>query len=301
MSTDCSYVEADSPPAQESNRRKESFKRSTTISAAPPPPPPLLSAFDLLQPTANLNSMAFAAMLANAASSATNSNSANVNEHLILDPALSSVYYPMRSYGSLFPSNVDLVAFANVKPEPTPTLPSLPFPLFHSDNLASSTPTLPPPTHGSSVPLNLTRPASNGTRKRKMPTDKSSYDQVMPPSKCSAKSANPQLPERPESATSRQDALRLHQDGHVVVSLDSCYDNGRHSSSSTSSALVGSKEDLSNQLTCVVCADISSGKHYGIQACNGCSGFFKRSVRRKLIYRYEQFRLSSALIPCQSP
>ena len=38
-------------------------------------------------------------------------------------------------------------------------------------------------------------------------------------------------------------------------------------------------------IECVVCNDKSSGKHYGQYTCEGCKSFFKRSVRRNLVYQ----------------
>lgn len=35
---------------------------------------------------------------------------------------------------------------------------------------------------------------------------------------------------------------------------------------------------------CSVCGDRSSGFHYGVQSCEGCKSFFKRTVQKQLQY-----------------
>ncbi|XP_061909577.1 nuclear receptor subfamily 2 group C member 2 isoform X3 [Entelurus aequoreus] len=51
--------------------------------------------------------------------------------------------------------------------------------------------------------------------------------------------------------------------------------------------LLGQSGDLGRPQTaeyCVVCGDKASGRHYGAMSCEGCKGFFKRSVRKNLTY-----------------
>uniref|UniRef100_A0A5S6QDV3 Nuclear receptor domain-containing protein n=1 Tax=Trichuris muris TaxID=70415 RepID=A0A5S6QDV3_TRIMR len=64
-------------------------------------------------------------------------------------------------------------------------------------------------------------------------------------------------------------------------------------SQSSSSALCERRASLScsetsfegNSVLCQVCGDKASGFHYGVHACEGCKGFFRRSIQQKIQYR----------------
>ncbi|KHJ40927.1 zinc finger, C4 type [Trichuris suis] len=42
---------------------------------------------------------------------------------------------------------------------------------------------------------------------------------------------------------------------------------------------------IQDPMACIICGDKSSGLHYGIYTCEGCKGFFKRTVQNKRVYR----------------
>ncbi|XP_029429466.1 nuclear receptor subfamily 1 group D member 1 [Rhinatrema bivittatum] len=67
--------------------------------------------------------------------------------------------------------------------------------------------------------------------------------------------------------------------GSLQVALD---DGSRASPSKTSSNITKLNGMV---LLCKVCGDVASGFHYGVHACEGCKGFFRRSIQQNIQYK----------------
>nr|XP_036214273.1 ecdysone-induced protein 75B, isoforms C/D isoform X1 [Bactrocera oleae]XP_036214274.1 ecdysone-induced protein 75B, isoforms C/D isoform X1 [Bactrocera oleae]XP_036214275.1 ecdysone-induced protein 75B, isoforms C/D isoform X1 [Bactrocera oleae] len=61
--------------------------------------------------------------------------------------------------------------------------------------------------------------------------------------------------------------------------------NGGTSTSEEPSSSIPDLEFDGTTVLCRVCGDKASGFHYGVHSCEGCKGFFRRSIQQKIQYR----------------
>ncbi|XP_053115076.1 nuclear receptor subfamily 1 group D member 1 [Hemicordylus capensis] len=88
----------------------------------------------------------------------------------------------------------------------------------------------------------------------------------------------------PSSLSSSSSSSSSYSSGGSPGGLQVALDDGRRVSptKSTSSSITKLNGMV---LLCKVCGDVASGFHYGVHACEGCKGFFRRSIQQNIQYK----------------
>ncbi|XP_047000994.1 retinoic acid receptor RXR-alpha-B isoform X2 [Schistocerca americana] len=72
--------------------------------------------------------------------------------------------------------------------------------------------------------------------------------------------------------------------GSFTIGHSSLLNNSSNQAKGSSSQYPPNHPLSGSKHLCSICGDRASGKHYGVYSCEGCKGFFKRTVRKDLSY-----------------
>ncbi|KYO46741.1 nuclear receptor subfamily 1 group D member 1 [Alligator mississippiensis] len=85
------------------------------------------------------------------------------------------------------------------------------------------------------------------------------------------------------SSSSSSSSSSYGSSGTSPGGLQVAMDDGRRISPSKTTSSITKLNGM--VLLCKVCGDVASGFHYGVHACEGCKGFFRRSIQQNIQYK----------------